>query len=131
MLRGSCASCLGGGLEKRRPPRILERRVYSPGVFSRRTARAGGENSIARLMAEARARGDDFCDLTLSNPTSAGIEYPQDLWPLLERAQRAAQVYRPETLGLLSARQAVADYLGRSRRRPAAAEDILLSASTS
>lgn len=82
-------------------------------------------------MAEARARGDEFCDLTLSNPTSAGIDYPHGLWPLLERAQRGARVYRPEALGLLSAREAVASYLALSRHRPAAAEDILLSASTS
>jgi aspartate/methionine/tyrosine aminotransferase len=82
-------------------------------------------------VAEARARGDEFCDLTLSNPTSAGIDYPEGLWPILERAQRAARVYRPEALGLRSARQAVAGYLALSRRRPIAAEDIFLSASTS
>lgn len=64
-------------------------------------------------------------DLTGSNPTTAGIVYPEELLRVLERAQARSAVYRPEPFGLPAAREALARLTGAS------AEDILLSASTS
>jgi len=71
------------------------------------------------------ALGKPRCDLTSSNPTTAGIAYPAQLLGVLERAQADSRVYRPEPLGLLAAREAV------SRLTSADAADILLTASTS
>jgi aspartate/methionine/tyrosine aminotransferase len=113
MLRGSAAS------------------FYSLGVFSRRTARARSQNHIAQLVEAARARGDELCDLTRSNPTTAGLDYPVALLPLLQRAQSSALVYRPEPFGSSAARQAVAQHLARARGAEPEARDILLTASTS
>lgn len=91
-------------------------------VFSRRSGRDQSPNAIARLLAEV---GRPPFDLTGSNPTTAGIEYPDGLVGALERAQSASRVYRPEALGALSARRALA------RLTATPAEDILLTASTS
>ncbi len=64
-------------------------------------------------------------DLTGSNPTNAGIVYPQELLGVLERAQAKSLVYRPEPFGMLTAREAVA------RVTSAEVRDIMLTASTS
>ena len=69
--------------------------------------------------------GQPGYDLTGSNPTRAGIVYPQELLGALVRAQAESLVYRPEPFGLLAAREAVARVTG------AEARDILLTASTS
>lgn len=100
-------------------------------MFSRRTARARSQNDIAQLVAAAHARAEELCDLTTSNPTTAGLDYPAALLPLLERAQASALSYRPEPFGLLSARQSVARHLARSRGSAPDPRDIMLTASTS
>lgn len=64
-------------------------------------------------------------DLTGSNPTTAGLEYPEGWLHALERAQAASRVYRPEAVGLLSAREALSGLTATP------AEDIVLTASTS
>lgn len=91
-------------------------------MFSRRSGRDQSPNAIARFLAEA---GPSPFDLTGSNPTTAGIQYPEGLVRVLERAQAASRVYCPEAFGLLSAREALASLTESS------AEDILLTASTS
>jgi alanine-synthesizing transaminase len=63
-------------------------------------------------------------DLTVSNPTVVGLDYPlDDIAAALESGARAS--YSPDPRGLLSARQAVAEHL---RCHP---DDLLLTASTS
>jgi len=67
-------------------------------------------------------------DLTVSNPTVCGIPYPPDLLEPL--ASSAGLTYRPEPLGLLEARRAVAT--GYERRGiHVDPERIVLAASTS
>src|SRR5262249_17537458 len=61
-------------------------------------------------------------DLTASNPTDAGIVYPEEA---IRTALATPLGYQPEPRGLASARAAVAAAIG------APAEDILLVASTS
>ncbi|MDQ3282069.1 MAG: pyridoxal phosphate-dependent aminotransferase [Acidobacteriota bacterium] len=74
-------------------------------------------------MARQAHRGPLF-DLTETNPTRAGIEYPQDeLAEALARGARAA--YEPDPRGLRSAREALAENLQCS------ADDLLITASTS
>lgn len=91
-------------------------------VFSRRSSRDQSPNAIAAQLATI---GRPAFDLTGSNPTRAGIAYPQELLGVLERAQAASLVYRPEAFGERSAREAVARVTG------AGVADIMLTASTS
>ncbi len=91
-------------------------------MFSRRSSRDQSPNALAALLATV---GQARFDLTRSNPTRAGITYPEELLGVLLRAQAESLVYRPEAFGMLTAREAVARVTG------AAARDILLTASTS
>ena len=85
-------------------------------------------NRFSRALGAARAAGRELIDLTISNPTRAGIVYPEGLFAPL--ASAAVAHYAPEPFGLLTARQAVAsDYARRGVSiRP---EHIVLTASTS
>ncbi len=98
-------------------------------MFSRRLSWPFPSNRLSRLLEEKRARGARVLDLTESNPTRVGLEYP---CAAIEDALRdaAASGYEPSALGLESARVAVAEWLAR-RGRPATADRILLTASTS
>jgi aspartate/methionine/tyrosine aminotransferase len=98
-------------------------------VFSHRTARSRAPNALAELLAISPAPRFDLCG---SNPTTAGIEYPPELWRSLERAVAASHVYRPEPFGAVPARAAVARHFSETRAVAAPAlEDVLLTASTS
>ncbi len=72
--------------------------------------------------------GQKVIDLTGSNPTTVGLDYPLDLPALLNN--QSVLLYQPDPRGLLSAREAIAEYY-RSRGRNYRAEDLLLTASTS
>lgn len=91
-------------------------------MFSRRSGHDQSPNAIAQLLSET---GKPPFDLTGSNPTTAGIEYPEALVSVLERAQAASRVYRPEPFGSPTARAALAAFTG------AHVDDLLLTASTS
>jgi alanine-synthesizing transaminase len=96
-------------------------------VFSTRVPGDRRPNELARAAARARARGP-VLDLTVSNPTRAGIEYPQDL--LAGLSHPAGLAYRPTPLGLPDAREAIAeDYARRGIR--VEADRIVLTTSTS
>ena len=83
-------------------------------------------NPLARLIAEKRAESVPILDLTASNPTQAGLEYPAD--KILEAlAMPGALRYEPNPAGLLRAREAVSRYYS-GRVSP---DRILLTASTS
>jgi aspartate/methionine/tyrosine aminotransferase len=77
--------------------------------FSERTAWELGENAFAAKLREARVSGRELFDLTVSNPTACGFAYDESalLSPL---AEPAALLYEPEPLGMVSAREAVAEY---------------------
>jgi len=85
-------------------------------------------NRLTRAVRRAQAEGRALLDLTLSNPTAAGIPYPDDI--LAPLADAAARLYEPHARGLRRAREAVAgDY---ARRGIAVATDrVVLTASTS
>ena len=97
-------------------------------MFSPRVPRQLEANRFSRALGAARAAGRELIDLTISNPTRAGIVYPDGLFAPL--ADAAVAHYAPEPFGLLTARQAVAsDYARRGVSiRP---EHIVLTASTS
>ena len=72
--------------------------------------------------------GRPLIDLTATNPTTVGIEYPREI--LLALGGTGGLVYRPEPFGLQSARQAVANDCARRGIR-VAADRVVLTASTS
>ncbi len=97
-------------------------------MFSSRVPGDLEPNRLTRDVRRARAAGRPLLDLTLTNPTAAGIEYPASMLDAL--SDRAALRYEPQPLGMASARAAVArDYARRGIT--ANPERVVLTASTS
>lgn len=94
---------------------------YSNRVFSSRLDWSVQSNRLSALL-KTKPR---VLDLTESNPTCAGFEYPGDRI-LGDLHDARALRYDPEPRGLVSAREAVASYYG-----DVPASRILLTASTS
>ena len=81
-------------------------------MFSSRVPGDLSPNPLAAAVERMRLSGRGFDDLTASNPTDAGFEYPADLFAPLASAE--ALHYDPKPFGLLAAREAVAaDYARR------------------
>ena len=95
-------------------------------MFSSRVPADLRPNRLAAAIHARRVSGEDLLDLTLTNPTTAGIAYPDDLLQPLSDA--AGLVYRPEPFGLRSAREAIAR---RGTSVAVTAERVVLTASTS
>lgn len=97
-------------------------------MFSRRVPAPAQPNALTRRLQERRAAGGRIIDLTLSNPTRAGIRYPEGL--LAPLADAAALRYEPHPFGLATARAAVA---ADHRRRGVEVDPgrVVLTASTS
>src|SRR5579872_4143107 len=97
-------------------------------MFSRRFPEQWTPNRLTAVLAEERAAGRPLIDLTESNPTRAGFEYPDDL--LAPLSDRRALAYAPNPLGLGEAREAIARDYAR-QEVTVAPERIVLTASTS
>lgn len=98
-------------------------------MLSRRTRWDSSFNALTVAQEAARARGRELLDLTVSNPTLAGLDYPnEELAEILARAAR--EPYQPDPLGLISAREAIAAEL-TSAGDPVDADRLVLTASTS
>ena len=78
-------------------------------MFSHRTNWRLSPNALTRAIEEARASGQTILDLTVSNPTEAGIR-PDPEIVLAALANPDAMHYEPQPRGLLGARQAVCRY---------------------
>ena len=101
----------------------------SPPPFSSRTRWAAHPNRWAALRAERERAGGRLIDLTESNPTRAGIEYPAQA--VLDALGDARSLrYDPCPLGLPAGRQGVAWWYA-ARGRPISPDRIILTASTS
>ena len=97
-------------------------------MFSNRVPANLAPNRITEALRAIRASGAPYIDLTESNPTRAGFDYPADLLAPLGDAR--ALRYAPSPLGLIDARRAVAaDYARQGLVVPP--ERIALTASTS
>jgi alanine-synthesizing transaminase len=97
-------------------------------MFAFRIAADLAPNRLTEVLRSRRAAGDRVIDLTESNPTRVGLDYPTDLLAPLGDCRGLS--YKPEPFGLLEARCAVAsDY----RRRGIAMhpDRLALTASTS
>jgi aspartate/methionine/tyrosine aminotransferase len=98
-------------------------------VFSRRTEWKLARNSFTEALEQARQSGASIVDLTISNPTRAGLIY--DRPAILNSLRNTKSLdYDPQPKGLLSAREAVADYY-RQRGETVDPESLALTTGTS
>jgi alanine-synthesizing transaminase len=98
-------------------------------MFSKRTDWKLMPNRFTEAERELRAAGREVLDLTISNPTRAGLHYDADT--ILQAMNNPkAMDYDPQPKGLLSAREAVANYY-RKQHDDVDPESILLTTSTS
>jgi alanine-synthesizing transaminase len=75
-------------------------------MFASRVPASLAPNRLTARLAELRANGARILDLTESNPTRAGLEYPESL--LAPLADPAGLRYEPTARGLAVAREAIA-----------------------
>ncbi len=80
-------------------------------------------NALTEILAAKRIAGTPILDLTESNPTHAGIVYPEGFLSAL--ADPRAAIYEPEPFGLPAARELIAGEYGSPSNR------VILTASTS
>jgi len=78
-------------------------------MFSHRSNWKLTPNAFTQAIAEVRASGQELIDLTISNPTQAGI-LPDAEAVLAAFINQEAMQYDPQPRGLLSARRAVCHY---------------------
>jgi alanine-synthesizing transaminase len=97
-------------------------------TFSARVPAHLEPNLLSTTLQSFKQQGRPYLDLTQSNPTRAGFNYPPDL--LSPLGHRRGLDYAPEPLGLPTARAAVAaDFVRRGLR--VSPDRIALTASTS
>jgi aspartate/methionine/tyrosine aminotransferase len=100
-------------------------------MFSERTNWKLAQNRFTQALEEVRGRGAKILDLTISNPTRAGLHYDEQAI-LGALASPRALDYDPQPKGLREARQAVAAYYREEHEvRDLDAEQIILTTSTS
>ncbi len=98
-------------------------------MFSRRTNWPLAPNRFTQALEEIRRSGARVFDLTISNPTRAGLVYDQAA--ILDALRNPnALDYDPHPKGLLVARQAVADYYSERDQR-VDPESLILTTGTS
>jgi aspartate/methionine/tyrosine aminotransferase len=78
-------------------------------MFSTRTNWHLAPNDLTRVLKEVRASGQEIFDLTISNPTEAGVR-PDPEVVLAALANPEVMHYDPQPRGLLEARKAVCRY---------------------
>lgn len=96
--------------------------------FSRRTQWDTDESELARAHRERLASGLPICDLTASNPTRCGFDFPPGMLSAL--TDPAAFDYDPNPKGSLIAREAVSRYY-QSHLARLEVDHLLLTTSTS
>jgi alanine-synthesizing transaminase len=94
-------------------------------VFSKRSAHDARKNALALALAASPPR----YDLSVANPTTAGLSYPSsEIAAALDN--EAGRFYVPDPRGLLHAREAVSQYLA-ARALRVAPEHVFISSGTS
>ena len=98
-------------------------------MFASRTNWNLKPNRLAVALERHKSSGRRLLDLSASNPTECGFKYDA---PAIMRSLcvPASLQYHPDPKGLMSARQAVADYYAEHGVR-VALDDLILTASTS
>jgi alanine-synthesizing transaminase len=99
-------------------------------MFSQRTKWQLSPNRLTIALAAVRASGVPLLDLTISNPTRAGLQY--NAQAILNALQNPdSLLYDPQPKGLLSARQEVVRYYQDDHGISLDPEQIVLTTSTS
>src|SRR5690242_12893790 len=96
-------------------------------VFSRRTNWELTSNRLNDALELLRSRKTDIIDLTESNPTRCGFQYPSEISGAL--ADPANLIYAPDSKGMPKARQEVARHYHAAG--PIDPESMVLTSSTS
>jgi aspartate/methionine/tyrosine aminotransferase len=101
-------------------------------MFSRIASRLHAEtNALYRLRDEMRSRGFTVRDLVSGNINEHGFVFPQDiLEEIFAQASRECRIYRPDSLGRASAREAVSEYY-RECGSPIDPQHVLITPGTS
>jgi len=99
-------------------------------MFSKRTQWKLAPNRLTLAQQELAARGVPTLDLTVSNPTRAGLSYDAEA-VLGALVDPQAMDYDPQPKGLLSARQAVAEYYREHEGFHFDPASLILTSSTS
>ncbi len=100
-------------------------------MFSERTNWKLAQNGFTQAVEEVRAGGAKLLDLTVSNPTRAGLRYDERAILAALSSERGMD-YDPQSKGLRAAREAVAEYYRTEHGiRDLDAERIVLTTSTS
>jgi len=99
-------------------------------MFSNRTNWKLTRNRLTEALEEARSSGVPLLDLTISNPTRAGLRY-DERQILQSLASPQSLDYDPQPKGLPSARAAVADYYQTGHGINLDRENLILTTSTS
>lgn len=98
-------------------------------MFSQRTDWKLAPNRFTQALECERRAGHALLDLTISNPTRAGVAYDQQA--VLDSLRNARSLdYDPQPKGLLNAREAVAKYYAE-RRESIDPQALLLTSGTS
>jgi len=97
-------------------------------MFSSRLDWGLARNRLSEVLAAKREQGAPILDLTQSNPTRAGFEYPEELRRAFD--DPGVLDYDPHPAGLLAAREAVGGYY-QQRGLTVEPGRIVLTASTS
>lgn len=98
-------------------------------MFSRRTNWKLAPNRLTLAIEEVRASGRHLIDLTISNPTRAGIIYNGSA--ILDALKNPGSLdYDPQPKGLVRAREAISEYYG-AHRAQVDREALVLTSGTS
>ena len=97
-------------------------------MFSERVPRSLEPNRITHALRRTRAAGRGLLDLTATNPTTAGFDYPTSLLSAL--AASGGLVYQPQPFGLVTRAQPSPATIAR-RGLDVRTDRIVLTASTS
>jgi len=96
--------------------------------FALRTNWPQETNAVNKVIENLKERGIEILDLTASNPTNNGFNYPELLLPALNSLDNLN--YEPDACGKIQAREAVAKYYAHQQQL-ISPQDIILTASTS
>jgi len=96
--------------------------------FACRTNWCREPNRLNQALEDLESRHIPVLDLTASNPTVCGFQYPEGM--LAPLSDPGNLFYKPDACGIVQARQAVSDYYAR-QKTVITPKDIILTASTS
>jgi len=96
--------------------------------FAHRTNWRQEGNALNKVLEDLQSQNIPVIDLTASNPTHVGFQYPQGIFSILNSINNS--LYQPDACGLKQAREAVAKYYSYEKVK-ISAQNIILTASTS